>query len=423
MHALRRVQIGNALSAFGSGFTLPYMFVYVDQVRGLGSMTAWLVFTLFGLAALAVLPFTGRAVDRYGPRPVAVAASAVAALGALGFGFSTGTLPLLASAFVFGAGVTTVQPALATMIVRCSEPARRAHAFAFQFTAVNIGMGVGALAGGQIADVHHPGSLELLYTIEAAMFLVLGAVVSRVRVPAVASVRPIGGSVGSGGQWRALAGDRAMVRLLVLAAVVFFSCYGQFESGVSAYATSTVGVSPSVLGFGLGVNTLVIVVLQMGVVRLTARHRRTTAIIATSVVWLGAWAAASAAGLLRGEGAAATVGLLLTYALFGVGEALLAPTLGPVLAELAPASRLGSYNAVYALVKQVAIAIGPAAGVLLVGAGLAPVYMVAMAVTTAAIALLALRLRSALTPRQDAAPDAEPEPLPAEHRPAPALAA
>jgi Na+/melibiose symporter-like transporter len=62
--ALRRIQLGNALSAFGNGFTVPYLFVYVAQVRGLGAGTAGVVLSAFAVAALAVLPFTGRTIDR-----------------------------------------------------------------------------------------------------------------------------------------------------------------------------------------------------------------------------------------------------------------------------------------------------------------------------------------------------------------------
>src|SRR4051794_4102204 len=41
--ALRRIQLGNALSAFGNGFTVPFLFVYVTQVRDLGASTAGMV--------------------------------------------------------------------------------------------------------------------------------------------------------------------------------------------------------------------------------------------------------------------------------------------------------------------------------------------------------------------------------------------
>ncbi|MFF1795267.1 MFS transporter, partial [Kitasatospora sp. NPDC058263] len=148
-------------------------------------------------------------------------------------------------------------------------------------------------------------------------------------------------------------------------------------------------------------NALTIVVLQMFVVRITARRRRTTAMAAAGVVWLGAWAMALVAGLIRTETMAATVAIVSIYALFGVGESLLAPTLGPIVADLAPARLLGTYNSGYALVKQVAIAVGPAVGVLLVGSGTWPLYLAAMAGSTVLIVVLALRLRPYLTAVQD----------------------
>ncbi|MFJ2810817.1 MFS transporter [Kitasatospora sp. NPDC087271] len=397
---LRRVQIGNALSAFGSGFTMPYMFVYVDQVRGLGSLAAGMVFTVFALAALAVLPFTGRGIDRYGPRLVLLAGTALAATGAFAFGHATGTPALLVSSFLFGAGVTTCQPALATMIVRCSTAATRSHAFALQFTLVNLGMGIGALVGGQIVNVADPASLTRLFTIEAATFLGLALVTGTARMPANPLIPLQEKSDGPTGL-RALVADKAMLRLCALAGLIFFTCYGQFESGVAAFATDTVGTAPSTLGFAIGANALTIVVLQMFMVRITARRRRTTAMAAAGVVWLGAWAMALVAGLIRTETMAATVAIVSIYALFGVGESLLAPTMGPIVADLAPARLLGTYNSGYALVKQIAIAVGPAVGVLLVGSGTWPLYLAAMAGSTLLIVVLALRLRPYLTPEQD----------------------
>jgi MFS family permease len=379
---------------------MPYMFVYVDQVRGLGSLAAGMVFTVFALAALAVLPFTGRGIDRYGPRPVLLAGTALAASGAFAFGHATGTPGLLISSFLFGAGVTTCQPALATMIVRCSTRATRSRAFALQFTLVNLGMGIGALVGGQIVNVAEPASLTRLFTIEALTFVGLAIVTGTARIPAAAPVPLEEATAGPQGL-RALFADKAMTRLCVLAGLIFFTCYGQFESGVAAFATDTVGTAPSTLGLAIGANALTIVVLQMFVVKLTERRRRTTAMAAAGLVWLAAWAMALTAGLVRSEAMAATVAIVAVYSLFGVGEALLAPTMGPIVADLAPARLLGTYNSAYALVKQIAVAVGPAVGVLLVGSGTWPLYLAVMALCTLLVVTLALRLRAHLTPAQD----------------------
>src|SRR3954462_14848713 len=95
--AMRRIHVGNALSAFGLGFTVPYLYVYVAQVRGLGAMTAGLVLTVFAGAGLVLLPFAGRAIVRRGPLPVLLAALVTAAVGAMSLGLAdTATTVLLA---------------------------------------------------------------------------------------------------------------------------------------------------------------------------------------------------------------------------------------------------------------------------------------------------------------------------------------
>src|SRR4051794_41895834 len=82
--AMRRIQTGNVLSAFGLGFTVPYLYVYVAQVRDLGAVTAGLVLAVFALGALGVLPFAGRAIVRRGPLPVLLAAPVLAGGGGAG---------------------------------------------------------------------------------------------------------------------------------------------------------------------------------------------------------------------------------------------------------------------------------------------------------------------------------------------------
>ncbi|MFF8596594.1 MFS transporter [Streptomyces sp. NPDC015220] len=398
---MRRIHVANGLSAFGLGFTVPYLYVYVAQVRGLGAMTAGLVLAVFAVAALIVLPFAGRAIVRRGPLPVLLAALVTAALGALSLGLADGAATVLLSAAALGAGQAVMQPALATMIVDCSSTETRSRAFAMQFFLQNLGLGVGGLIGGHLVDTSRVSSFTLLFAIEAAVFVLLVVLMSTVRMPRAPRVgdAPAGAGTGANG-WRQLLGNRAMVQLCVLGFVLFFACYGQFESGLSAYGVEAAGISTSTLGTALAANTLMIVVAQFAVLRFVERRRRSRMIAAVGAIWAVAWAAAAYAGLGHGSQAMATAAFVSTYALFGLGEAMLSPTLAPLVADLAPAGMAGQYNSAFALVKQLALAVGPAVGGPL-AASLPGPYVVVFLLFALAVSVLALRLGRGLTAMQD----------------------
>ncbi|MFI6085689.1 MFS transporter [Streptomyces sp. NPDC051217] len=401
--AMRRIQAGNALSAFGLGFTVPYLYVYVAQVRDLGASTAGAVLAVFAMAALVALPFTGRVIDRRGPLPVVVGGAALAAVGAVGMGVAADVPATVLSAALLGGGTAVMQPALATMIVWCSAPSARTRAFATQFFLQNLGLGVGGLIGGQIVDVNRPGSFTLLFGVEAAMFLVLAALAGTVRLPRTSSALsalPKEAARAGGGGPRALLGHRAMVQLCVLGFVLFFACYGQFESGLAAYGTEAAGIGPSTLGIALAANTAVIVVAQFVVLRLVERRRRSRVIASVGLIWAVAWIVAGYAGLGHGSQTMATAAFISTYALFGLGESMLSPTVAPLVADLAPDGMVGQYNAAFALVKQLALAVGPAVGGPM-GAALHGPYIVTFVLFSLGVSVLALRLGRRLTPVQD----------------------
>lgn len=396
--AMRRIHVGNALSAFGLGFTVPYLYVYVAQVRGLGAVTAGMVLAIFAVAALIVLPFAGRAIVRRGPLPVLLAALVTAALGALSLGLSGSAVSVLLSSAALGAGQAVMQPALATMIVDCSSSGTRSRAFAMQFFLQNLGLGVGGLIGGHLVDADRASSFTLLFSLEAAIFLLLVVVMATVRMPHSPRVEDAPRS--AKGSWKQLLGNRAMVQLCVLGFVLFFACYGQFESGLSAYGVEAAGISTSALGTALAANTLVIVVAQFVVLRFVERRKRSRVIASVGLIWAVAWAVAGYAGLGNGSQEMATAAFVSTYALFGLGEAMLSPTLAPLVADLAPTGMAGQYNSAFALVKQLALAVGPAVGGPL-GASLHAPYVVVFLLFSLGITVLALRLGRLLTEAQD----------------------
>jgi MFS family permease len=362
-------------------------------------MTAGLVLAVFAVAALVVLPFAGRAIVRRGPLPVLLTALITAAVGALSLGIASSAAAVLVSAALLGAGQAVMQPALATMIVDCSTAETRSRAFAMQFFLQNLGLGVGGLIGGHLVDTTSAASFTLLFAIEAAMFLLLVVVMVTVRMPHAPRIEEAPVSSGRG-SWKQLLGNRAMVQLCVLGFVLFFACYGQFESGLSAYGVEAAGISTSALGTALAANTLVIVIAQFAVLRFVERRRRSRVIAAVGLIWAVAWAVAGYAGLGHGSQEMATAAFVSTYALFGLGEAMLSPTVAPLVADLAPEGMAGQYNSAFALVKQLALAVGPAVGGPL-GASLHAPYIVAFLLFSLGITVLAVQLGRQLTDVQD----------------------
>jgi hypothetical protein len=152
--AMRRIHMGNALSAFGLGFTVPYLYVYVAQVRGLGAMTAGLVLAVFAVAALVVLPFA--------------AATGVAL--ALAEGWVAGALAIIAWSIAYVV-IATVSVTLRQQVT--PEPLMSRVMTAGRMVTFGLGYPVGALVAGGLAGVMETDEALLLSQLSLAVAAVI----------------------------------------------------------------------------------------------------------------------------------------------------------------------------------------------------------------------------------------------------------
>ena len=150
------LQVGGLANSFGNGLALPFLVIYLHNVRGFSLGTAGLVVAVSSLALLLGGVVAGPLIDRVGAKPT-LAAGLV--LQAIGYGF----LPLVREpweAFVLiaieGAGSAGFWPSQSTLISRLTPAPRRHAAFAQQRVTMNLGIGLGGLAAGWIAVVGEP---------------------------------------------------------------------------------------------------------------------------------------------------------------------------------------------------------------------------------------------------------------------------
>src|SRR5215469_9255056 len=179
------LQIGGVINSFGNGIVLPFLVIYLHDVRGFSLGTSGLIVGVSSAALLSAGIATGVVIDRVGPK-LTLACGLV--LQAVGYGL----LPLVREpwqAFVLlaveGIGASGFWPSQSTLISRLTPDARRHAAFAQQRLTMNLGLGVGGIVGGLIAHVSTPSSFTALFLLDALTFLAYVVVLWFIHDPGV----------------------------------------------------------------------------------------------------------------------------------------------------------------------------------------------------------------------------------------------
>jgi len=378
---------GASVGSIGWGAVLPFLYADVAQARGLGASVAAITFTAFALGALLAAPFAGHLADRLPGALIATAARLGMLLALVGLTYAGTALPLWCSALAYGAAYATVQPAVSVLVLELTPATRRRDAFAAQFIGLNLGLAAGGLVGGRLVDLTTATGARPAY-----LFAAVASALSAVLVAAggwkARRSAPVGLSepVDTVG-YRAVLRAPAVGGLLVVTALLTLACYAQYDSGLPSYALTVLHVAPQTLGSAVALNSVLVAVLTAPVVRGT-RHASPAVLLAICAgLWVGVWLV-FAAPLIAGAPGAGFV--LLGYALFSVGETMLAPVLSPLAATLAPPGAVGRTLAAVNGAQTLATAVGPGLAAVLLGAGL-PVGFLALEVACCIGALFGAR--------------------------------
>jgi MFS family permease len=399
---VRLLLVGNTLSALGTGFTLPFLFIYLTQVRGFHVQTAGFAIAWIGVVGFAVVPAGGALVDRIGAARVLMMALTLEGLGAFSLGFVERPWQAFAVVTVLGAGGAAGWPAQSALVASIVPSERRPRVFAIQFALLNLGIGLGGAVSGLLVDVGRVSTFQVVYAIDAASFLVYVVIL-------VLGLRHIGpvpnesDEEGSAGSYRDVLRDKTFVRFAVLSFVLTCAGYSQVETGLPAFATGVAHVSTRVIGLGFAANTGVIVLGQLLVQRRLEGRRRNRALAGVAALWGVSWAIFGFSGLVPG-GTAAAVLVISSMGLFGLGETLLAPTSPAIVNDLAPPHLRGRYNAASSLTWNTSAVVGPVLAGVLLGHDLTGAYIGMLITLCAIVVVMAIRLERHLTPEQNGRP-------------------
>ena len=386
-----------AISTLGRGMTLPFTIIYVHEVRGVSLDIAGLLMGLIAVVALLVTGPVGILTDRIGARHVVIAGNVAQVVGAVVLAFAT-TIPMFVVAFVLlGVSFGVGWPAFNAMISTIVEGRLRTQYFGISFALVNLGIGVGGVASGFLADVSRPATFTAIFLADAACVLVpitllLGPLRHVAGRPA-----PSTDDTPQGSGYLTILRNPAVLWITLLTFLSSFVGYGQMEAGFPAFARQVSEVSTRTIGFAFAANTAVIVGLQFLVLRRIDGRRRTRVFLGLVVMWAAAWLLLGATGLVAGTLAAAA-GVIVFHVLFGLGETMLQPTVPAIVNDLASDRDRGRFNAVSAGAFQVGAITAPVVAGWMLDRRLGSAFIGLLLVCLGLVAVLALALERRISP-------------------------
>jgi len=348
------LQIGGLANAFGNGTVLPFLIIYLHNVRGIPLGLAGLAAAVNSAAALASGFAAGALADRIGPRRVLVGALVVMTVAISFFPLIDNEWHAYALNILLGTGSGAFWPSQSAMLTELTPAAERHSAFAVQRVTMNLGVAIGGLAGGLIADVDHPRSFTVLFLLDAATFLAYAFVAALLPNPD----RPAAELAGS---YADVVRDRPFMRYVLLNATFITVGMVVIVELLAPYAKNEAGIDEDAIGLLWAINSLVIVFAQLPVAKLAEGRRRMHALAAMGVLWAAALLGIGAAGTWL-DTREAFVLMAVAVVVFGIGECLHGIVHGPLTADLAPATLVGRYMAFGTQSWQIGWIIGPALG-------------------------------------------------------------
>jgi MFS family permease len=396
------LQIGGVANSFGNGIVFPFLAIYLHNVRDFGIATAGIAIALSSLSQLLAGIAAGPVIDRLGARRVLASGLVIQALG-------FGLLPLVREpwhAYALlafeGIGSACFWPSQSTLISRLTPAARRHAAFAQQRVTMNLGVGLGGVAGGLIASVSNPTSFTVLFVVDGLTFLAYVGVLAFVHDPGAAPLA----EGEKAGTYRDVLRDRVFLGLWTLNFLFVTAGYSLLNL-LPPFAREHSHVTEKQIGLIFFFNTLTIVVLQLPLSRFIEGKRRLRALALMPALWAVTWLAVDATGYWL-EATTAFVALTLAAVVFGIGECFHGPAHQALVADLAPDRLRGRYFSVHSMSWGLGGAAGPAVGGLILAAAPFALWPLAGLVCLCA-SVGALALERYVPPHLRRIPRAEPE--------------
>lgn len=333
--------VATALFFGAFGLTLPVLPRFVVERLGGGDLAVGVVFASYAISAVLFRPWLGRLGDRRGRRRLLLLGCGVTALGLAGHLLATTLFTLIVARLVVGVGQAATMIAATTLALDHAPLLRRGEASSYVLVAIQVGVGIGPVAGELLAD----RSFELAWLGAAATCLLTGVLAATLPTPVPPSHLVPRGQPPERASLMNLHAGALRPGVLVGLGTFGFAGYLAFAPLYAA----TIGIERIALLFVLASGTVVVVRTLAAKLtdRLGARQVATASLVLLTIgfVLMGMWPAA--------------VGLYAGTVVMASGTSLLAPALILAATTDTPEHERTQVMGTFTLFIDLATALGP----------------------------------------------------------------
>lgn len=344
--------IGTILTTFAGFMLRPFLAFYLyDKMDG-NLLVAAMVTSLQPLTSIVSGYFAGSLSDRYGRKPLMVAALFIEAISMAGYIWAESLLAFAALTVLNGIGASLFWPAASAQVTDVVPEEKRSEVFALLHTALNLGAAAGPLIGVALYKINP----AIAFAICSCMLFVYCLLIVW-KVPETLPVEMRARAKQTTDK-QAIASmkltDHTNLIWITLAAVPVSLLYSQVEIILPQHLRTQYDDFLTVFATLLTINGILVVCCQIAIAKFAERF-------AAHRVILLAYLFLACVGFGYGWAPGFFV-LILAEILFTIGEMLYGPQIQKAISVMAPEEYRGRYFAIFGANWGITGTIGPSVG-------------------------------------------------------------
>ena len=340
---------GTLFSSTASGLIWPFLTIYIREQLDIPLTTITLLFTFQSITGFIATTLVSPVMDRLGRKWPMVLALVTSSLTMLAMSRASTLWHWALLLPLFSVQHTVLRIGNYSMIADMVQPERRSEVYALLRMGDNVGIAAGPALGGFLITVAY----ELSFYLAAAVQMVIAGLIARMISETLSKSLTDEEKVITTPGYGPLLRDHAFMITWALYILVQIANAMVFML-LGLYLKENFGIPENRYGFIIGVNAIMVVLLQFTITRVSDRYP------ALHMIALGALLYAVA--MLVFGVAGGFVVFLAGMVIMTLGELLIVPTATALVANIAPPDMRARYMGTFSLSFRIGAGIGPVIG-------------------------------------------------------------